>query len=82
MQAHPRSGGAASDEAIQRAILALALAAYPKLRTLPELAREIGSKRAATRAVAQLVDHGLLEQHEVAFKATRVAIRCHRLDAW
>ncbi|HEX5927984.1 MAG TPA: hypothetical protein VFY48_01170 [Solirubrobacterales bacterium] len=68
--------------AAQRAIYALVMAAYPKLRTIPELAREIGSKRLTNRAVAVLVEDGILEQRETAYVATKIAIRCHRLDSW
>lgn len=70
------------DTAAQRAVLALALAAYPKFRTIPELSREIGSRRVAKGAVSALVGDGLLEQREAAYVATPTAIRCHRLDAW
>lgn len=78
MQADPT----AQDAVAQRAILALALAAYPKVRTIPELGREIGSRRVAKRVIRMLVADGLLEQKEAAYMATRTAIRCHRLDAW
>jgi hypothetical protein len=70
------------DAAAQRAILALALAAYPKFRTIPELGREIGGRRVAKRAIRRLVEDGLLEQREAAYCATPIAIRCHRLDNW
>jgi DNA-binding GntR family transcriptional regulator len=46
------------------------MAAYPKVRTIPELAREIGSKRLTKRAVAALVKDGILEQRETAYVAT------------
>lgn len=78
MQANPTP----EDAAAQRAVLALALAAYPKFRTIPELGREVGGRRVAKRAVHQLIEDGLLEQREAAYVATLTAIRCHRLDAW
>jgi hypothetical protein len=70
------------DWAAQRAIYALVMAAYPKVRTIPELAREIGSKRLTKRAVTALVEDGILEQRETAYVATKTAIRCYRLDSW
>lgn len=78
MQANPTP----VDWAAQRAIYALVMAAYPKLRTIPELSREIGSKRLTKRAVAALVEDGILELREAAYVATKTAIRCHRLEAW
>lgn len=78
MQANPTP----VDMAAQRAIYALAMAAYPKMRTIPELSREIGSKRLTKRAVDALVEDGILELRESAYVATNTAIRCHRLDNW
>jgi hypothetical protein len=46
---------------LQRAVMSLALEVYPHWRTIPELAREIGSYGLLTRAVLDLIGLGLLE---------------------
>jgi superfamily II helicase len=71
-----------AEEKTQRAILALVLAVNPHYRTIPEMAREIGSREAVERAVGKLVDYGLLTLHGNTLLPTEAAFRCHRLDAW
>lgn len=56
---------------LQRAVMALALEVYPHWRTIPELAREIGSYGALTRAVLDLIGRGLLESHGTAVRPTK-----------
>jgi hypothetical protein len=73
------------NEVVQRSILALVLASDPMIRTVPELAREIGDRGGVERAVGALVEHGLLEVQggkSKSLRPTDTARRCHRLDAW
>lgn len=70
------------DEKTQRAILALALAVYPRYRTIPELCREIGSPEAVEQAVEALIGYGLIRLHGNTLIPTDAAFHCHRLDAW
>ncbi len=65
---------------LQRAIMALALETYPKWRTVPELAREIGPSGALTRAVIELVTAGLLESHGSAVRPTKPVAFLERLE--
>jgi hypothetical protein len=64
---------------LQRAVMALALEAYPHWRTIPELAREIGGSGALTRAVLELIGAGLLENHGSAVRPTRPIAHLERL---
>ncbi|MDX6627626.1 MAG: hypothetical protein QOE56_2615 [Solirubrobacterales bacterium] len=66
----------------QRAVLALVLATFPVLCTIPELGREIGSKHAVVRAVGTLEDFGLVERRDEVVMPTPAALLCHSLDAW
>ena len=50
MQANPKPRSLCADTAVQRAVLALALAPYPHLAHDPELAREIDCGDAVERA--------------------------------
>jgi hypothetical protein len=65
---------------VQRAVLALVLATRPHCRTVPELAREIGSEDAVEEAGQALVAVGLLERHEVSLRATPAAARFYHLN--
>ena len=64
---------------LQRAIMALTLSAYPHWRTIPELAREIGNRGALTRAVLELIQLGLLENHGSAVRPTKPVAHLERL---
>jgi hypothetical protein len=64
---------------LQRAVMALTLAVYPHWRTIPELAREIGSSGALTRAVIELITMGLLENHGSAVRPTKPIAHLERL---
>lgn len=66
--------------AVQRVVLALALAPYPHWRTIPELAREIDCGDAVERAVVDLVGIGLLECRGVSIRPTRAALHFDRLE--
>jgi hypothetical protein len=59
--------------------MALALEIYPHWRTIPELAREIGSSGALTRAVLDLIGRGLLENHGSAVRPTKPVAHLERL---
>lgn len=65
---------------LQRAVTALALEIYPQWRTIPELAREIGSRGALTRAVLDLITRGLLENHGSAVRPTKPIAFLKRLE--
>ncbi len=84
MQADPKLRRAREEEAVERAILALILAGFPMLRTFPELAREIGDRDAAERALCALADCGLVQFNGVSesIQPTLAARRCHLLDSW
>lgn len=73
------------NEIVQRSILAMVLASDPMVRTLPELAQEIGERDDVERAVGALIEHGLLEVQggrSRSLRPTNAARRCHRLDSW
>jgi hypothetical protein len=59
--------------------MALALETYPQWRTIHELAREIGSSGALTRAVLSLIGLGLLESHGTAVRPTKAIAYFERL---
>jgi hypothetical protein len=82
MQANGMSGGSSGDLAVERAILALAMAVYPVLCTVPELARKIGDRDAVERATESLVEHGVIRMHGNTLIPTPAALHCHRLEAW
>ncbi|HXR60640.1 MAG TPA: hypothetical protein VN732_04875 [Solirubrobacterales bacterium] len=65
---------------LQRAVMALALEVYPHWRTIPELAREIGSYGALTRAVLELTKLGLLENYGSAVRPTKPIAVLERLN--
>lgn len=65
---------------LQRAVMALALEIYPHWRTIPELAREIGSRGALTRAVLDLIGRGVLESHGSAVRPTKAVAFLERLE--
>jgi hypothetical protein len=79
MQANPRRHWPADRIPLQRAVMALALEIYPQWRTIPELAREIGSYGALTRAVIELITAGLLESHGSAVRPTKPIAHFERL---
>lgn len=64
---------------LQRPVMALALEVYPQWRTIPELAREIGSYGALTRATLELITLGLLESHGSAVRPTKAVAYMERL---
>lgn len=64
---------------LQRAVMALTLEVYPRWRTIPELAREIGSYGVLTRAILELIGLGLLESHGTAVRPTKPIAHFERL---
>lgn len=80
MQANRMPPGLRADMPVQRAIMALTLAIYSHWRTIPELAREIGSEDAVERSVKALMRIGLLERHKASVRPTPAAAHLHRLD--
>lgn len=64
---------------LQRAVMALAIEAYPQWRTIPELAREIGSYGVLTRAILELIGLGVLENHGSAVRPTKAVAHVERL---
>jgi len=80
MQANPKRWHWPADRIpLQRAVMALTLEIYPYWRTIPELAREIGSRGVLTRAVLELVRLGLLENHGSAVRPTKPVAHLERL---
>jgi hypothetical protein len=59
--------------------MALAIEAYPHWRTIPELAREIGSRGALTRAILELIHLGVLENHGSSIRPTKAIAHLERL---
>lgn len=82
MQANRRSLAEREAESVERAVLALVMAVHPHYRTIPELAREIGSRDAVEQAADKLVEYGLIRLHGTTLIPTEPAFHCHRLDAW
>jgi hypothetical protein len=82
MHPNPKRPTPGDGEAVERAILALALEIYPVYRTVPELGQEFGSPARVKRAVANLVSYGLIVLHGQTLMPTPAAYHCHRLDAW
>lgn len=80
MQSNRRRHWPAHRIPLERAVMALALEAYPQWRTIPELAREIGHRGALTRAVLELIKLGLLESHGSAVRPTKPIAHLDRLD--
>jgi hypothetical protein len=64
---------------LQRAVMALSLEFYPQWRTIPELAREIGNRGVLTRAILELIQLGLLENHGSAVRPTKPVAHLERL---
>jgi hypothetical protein len=60
--------------------MALTIASYPQWRTIHELAREIGSRGALTRAVLELLQLGLLENHGSSIRPTKPIAYLERLE--
>jgi hypothetical protein len=80
MQANPRRRRWPADRIpLQRVVMALTLAVYPHWRTIPELAREIGSRGILTRAVLELIQLGVLESHGSAVRPTKPVAHLERL---
>lgn len=80
MQANPRRRWPADRIPLERAVMALTIAAYPHWRTIPELAREIGHRGVLTRAVLELIRMGLLENHGSAVRPTKPIAHLERLE--
>lgn len=80
MQANRRRHWPAHRIPLERAVMALTLEVYPHWRTIPELAREIGSRGALTRAVLELIKLGLLESHGSAVRPTKPIAHFERLE--
>jgi predicted transcriptional regulator with HTH domain len=65
--------------AVQRAVMALTLAAYPHWQTLAELSREIERGKAVKGAIDALIEIGLLETHGTSVRPTPPAAHLDRL---
>lgn len=65
---------------VQRAVMALTLAAYPHWRTMAELEREIERGDEVKQAVQELVDLGLLETGGPSIRPTEPAAHLERLQ--
>ena len=60
--------------------MVLALEAHPRWRTIPELTREIGSNGGAlTRAILELIQIGVLENHRTAIRPSKAVAYLERL---
>lgn len=68
------------DQPTQRAVLGIVLDAHPKPLRGSTLARQIGAGDAVERAVAELVNHGLIERERDAVRATKAAVHFERLE--
>jgi DNA-binding IclR family transcriptional regulator len=68
------------DQPTQRAVLGLALEAHPKSLTVPAIARQLGARDAIERAIAQLVEVGLLDRDGDAISASAAAVHFDRLE--
>jgi predicted transcriptional regulator len=68
------------DQPTQRTVLALVLDAHPKSLTISDLARQIDAGNAVERAIAQLVDVGLLERSGDAISASATAVHFDGLE--
>jgi predicted transcriptional regulator len=68
------------DQPTQRAVLGLLLEAHPRSLTIPNLARQLGRQDAVERAVARLVEVGLLDRDGDAVSASAAAIHFDRLE--
>ncbi|MGH2973778.1 MAG: hypothetical protein ACRDLL_02775 [Solirubrobacterales bacterium] len=64
----------------QRAVLCLALDAYPESLTIPHLAREIDGGDATERAIVALVGLGLLECSGISVRPTQAIVYFERLE--
>lgn len=64
---------------LQRAVMALALEVYPRWRTIPEIAREMGNGGALSRAILELIKLGLLESYGSAIRPTKAIAHFDRL---
>lgn len=82
MRPNPMPEAPGDEETAERAILALAMAVYPHYRTIPELIRDFGKPAPVRRAVANLVNYGLIVMHGNTLLPTPAAYHCHRLEAW
>ncbi|HYP54794.1 MAG TPA: hypothetical protein VEQ41_00625 [Solirubrobacterales bacterium] len=78
MQDHD-SSRAASDRAVQRAVLSVALADHPESLTTDDLTREIGDRDAVSRAVTKLCEVGLLDRDGESVTASAAAVHFDRL---
>lgn len=79
MHAKPTRHWPADRIPLERAVMTLTLASYPRWRTIPELAREIGHRGALTRAILELIGLGLLESHGTAVRPTKAVAHLERL---
>ncbi len=68
------------DQPTQRAVLGLVIDCHPKPLTVSDLARETGAGDAVERAIAQLVEVGLLERDGDAVRASAAAVRFDALE--
>jgi hypothetical protein len=80
MQANPSQLPESEDAMVQRAILCLALDAYPESLTIPHLAQEIDRGDATERAIRDLVGLGLLECAGISVKPTQAIVYFESLE--
>jgi len=68
------------DQTTQRAVLGLVLEAHPKPLTTHRIARQLGAGDAAERAIAQLVEVGLLDRDGDSASASAAAVHFDALE--
>lgn len=79
MQANRMRRSRCTELAVQRAVMALALAVYPHWRTGRELSREIPCGRLVREAIGSLIAIGLLERRGTSVRPTEAAAHLERL---
>lgn len=72
--------GTPSGEAVQRAVLSLALYAHPEPLTIPSIARQIDCGDAVEVAVRELVGVGLLVCGGISIRPSAAAVHFERLE--
>lgn len=68
------------DQPTQRAVLGLVIEAHPKALTTRRIARQLGAGDAVERAIAQLVEVGLLECDGDTVSASAAAVHFDALE--
>ena len=79
MQVNRRHDGPCRPESVQRAVLAITLATYPRWRPMSEMKLEIGCGGVVHHAVRDLIAIGLIEREGAAIRPTPAAAHFERL---